>query len=89
MEKFWHKGSDKYYRKYNAIDQLSGLGNYILSKANKYYGIWRKLTRLIFNVIIVSSCFMLGYYYGIEEVSKGVQMTWGIAGYMSLSNFLP
>ena len=52
-------------------------------------GIWRKLTRLIFNVIIVLLVFMLGYYYGIEEVSKGVQMTWGIAGYMSLSNFLP
>ena len=87
-KKFWHKGSDKYYRKYNAIDQLSGLGNYILSKANKIlWGYGEKLIRLIFNVIIVLLIFMLGYYYGIEEVSKGVQMTWGIAGYMSLSNF--
>lgn len=28
-------GYEDEYRKYNAIDQLSGLGNYILSKANK------------------------------------------------------
>ena len=70
-KKFWHKGSDKYYRKYNAIDQLSGLGNYILSKANKIlWGYGEKLTRLIFNVIIVLLIFMLMYYYGIEEVSK-------------------
>ena len=28
-KKFWHKGSDKYYRKYNAIDQLSGLVQFL------------------------------------------------------------
>ncbi len=87
-KKFWHKGSDKYYKKYNAIDQLSGLGNYILSKANKIlWGYGEKLTRLIFNVIIVLLIFMIGYFYGVKEISKGVKMTWGIAGYMSLSNF--
>ena len=35
-KKFWHKGTEEYYRKYNGIDRLSGLWNYILSKANKF-----------------------------------------------------
>lgn len=87
-KKFWHKGSEKYYKKYNGIDQLSGLGNYILSKANKFlWGYGEKLTRLVFNIIFVIIIFTIGYYVSIEKVSEKMDMTWGIACYMSLSNF--
>lgn len=87
-KKFWHKGSESYYKKYNGIDQLSGLWNYILSKANKFlWGYGEKLTRLIFNIILVLIVFTIGYYVGIDQVSEEINMTWGIAGYMSLSNF--
>lgn len=87
-KKFWHKGNDKYYKKYNAMDQLNGLWNYILSKANRFlWGYGEKLTRLLFNVIIVHIAFTLGYYYSIKKVAENVEMTWGIAHYMSLCNF--
>lgn len=87
-KKFCHKGSESYYKKYNGIDQLSGLWNYILSKASKFlWGYGEKLTRLIFNIILVLIIFTIGYYVGIDQVSEEINMTWGIAGYMSLSNF--
>ncbi|MCI8616099.1 MAG: hypothetical protein HFJ01_13595 [Lachnospiraceae bacterium] len=87
-KKFWHKGNDKYYKKYNAMDQLSGLWNFILSKANKFlWGYGEKLTRLLFNVVLVHIVFIIGYYFSIRNVSEEVEMTWGIASYMSLSNF--
>lgn len=87
-KKFWHKGNDKYYKKYNAMDQLSGLWNYILSKANKFlWGYGEKLTRLILNIVLVHLIFTLGYFANIKQVSDDVKMTWGIANYMSLSDF--
>ena len=30
-KKFWHKGTEEYYRKYNGLDRLSGLWNYAFS----------------------------------------------------------
>lgn len=86
-KKFWHKGSEKYYEKYNAIDQLTGLWNYILSKANRFlWGYGEKLTRLIFNIVLVHLAFTFGYFFNIKQVADGVEMTWGIANYLSLSN---
>lgn len=88
LKKFWHKGSETYYKKYNGIDQLSGLSNYIVSKLNKFlWGYGERLSRLIFNMILVIIMFALGYYFGIDIVTKNQQMTWGTATYMSLSNF--
>ncbi len=86
--KFWHKGNDKYYKKYNAMDQFSGLWNFLLSKANKFlWGYGEKLTRLIFNILLVHIVYTMLYFFNIKEVTNGVKMTWGIANYMSLSNF--
>lgn len=87
-KKFWHKGTEEYYRKYNGIDRLSGLWNYILSKANKFlWGYGEKLARLIANIVVVLIAFAIGYYVSIDEVASNVNMSWGIASYMSLSNF--
>lgn len=87
-KKFWHKGNEHYYRKYNGIDRLSGLWNYILSRASRLlWGYGEKLTRLVFNIIFVLIIFTVGYYVSIEQVSEKINMTWGIAIYMSLSNF--
>lgn len=87
-KKFWHKGTEKYYKKYNGVDQLSGIINYCISKLNKLlWGYGEKLSRLIFNMIIVIIAFAFGYYKGIPSVTKGVAMNGKIAIYMSLSNF--
>lgn len=87
-KKFWHEGSNDYYKKYNIIDQFSGLVSYILSKGNKLlWGYGERLTRLIFNIIVILFIFTIAYYIGIKEVSQGIEMTFGIAAYMSLSNF--
>lgn len=87
-KKFWHKGTEEYYRKYNGIDRLSGLWNYLLSKANKFlWGYGEKLTRLIVNIVVVLITFAIGYYISIDKVASNVNMNWGIASYMSLSNF--
>lgn len=87
-KKFWHNSSESYYKKYNGIDRISGLWNYILSKANKFlWGYGEKITRLIVNMILVLIVFAIGYYVGIEKVTENINMTWGIAIYMSLSNF--
>ena len=87
-KKFWHKGAESYYNKYNGIDQLSGLGNYLISKLNKFlWGYGEKLSRLILNMIIVIILFAFGYYNGIPDVAVGIKMNYKIAMYMSLSNF--
>ena len=67
---------------------MSGLWNYILSKANKFlWGYGEKLARLIANIVVVLIAFAIGYYVSIDEVASNVNMSWGIASYMSLSNF--
>lgn len=87
-KKFWHSGDEIYYNKYNWIDQLSGLGNYVLSKASRFlWGYGERLSRLILNMVFVLLFFAIGYYTSIEKVAKAINMTWGIAWYMSLSNF--
>ena len=87
-KKFWHKGTEEYYRKYNGLDRISGLWNYILSKANKFlWGYGEKLSRLIVNIVYMLIVFAIGYYVCIDEVANNVNMNWGIAFYMSLSNF--
>lgn len=87
-KKFWHKGTEYYYKKYNGIDQLSGLINYLISKLNKFlWGYGEKLSRLIFNMILVIILFAVGYYNGIPVVQEGMKMNYKIAMYMSLSNF--
>lgn len=87
-KKFWHKGTEEYYRKYNGRDRISGLWNYLLSKANKLlWGYGEKLTRLMVNIVFVLIVFAVGYYVGIDKVTADINMTWGIASYMSLSNF--
>lgn len=87
-KKFWHKGSEAYYKKYNGIDQLSGLVNFIFSKINKYlWGYGEKLSNLILNMFIVLVGFTVGYNVCLEYVAQNVKMNWMIALYMSLSNF--
>lgn len=87
-KKFWHKGTEDYYKKYNGRDRMSGLWNYLLSKANKLlWGYGERLSRLIWNIVIVLIGFSVCYYIGIDKVGDKIPMTWGIASYMSLSNF--
>ena len=67
---------------------MSGLVNYLISKLNKFlWGYGEKLSRLIFNMIIVIILFAFGYYNGIPIVANGIKMNYKIAMYMSLSNF--
>ena len=62
-------------KKYNGIDQLSGLINYLISKLNKFlWGYGEKLSRLIFNMILVIILFAVGYYNGIPVVQEGMKM---------------
>ena len=87
-KKFWHKGSETYYNKYNEIDRLSGLINFILSKVNKcLWGYGERLSRLVGNIVMVIIGFTVGYYLLVKEVSAGVEMTWVRACYISLCNF--
>lgn len=87
-KKFWHKGTEVYYKKYNGRDRISGLWNYLLSRANKLlWGYGERLTRLIWNIVITLIVFSVCYYIGIDMVGDNISMTWGIASYMSLSNF--
>ena len=39
------------------------------------------------NIVFVLIVFAVGYYVGIDKVTADINMTWGIASYMSLSNF--
>lgn len=88
LKKFWHKGNEPYYRKYNWVDQITGLRDYILSKVNKtLWGYGEKISRLVLNILVVIIGFMFGYYANITSLHDGTQMTLTKAFYMSLSNF--
>ncbi len=88
LKKFWHKGNEKYYRKYNWVDQITGLADFILSKLNKIlWGYGEKISRLIFNIMLVLIIFTFGYYTNIKNVVGAKEMSIPIAIYMSLSNF--
>lgn len=86
--KFWHKGDDPYYKKYNGAEQVSGLIHFCLSKANKVlWGYGEKLTRLIFNIVIVWVAFAGAYYFGLPTLDETSKISVQDAFYMSLSNF--
>lgn len=89
LKKFWHNGDTDYYNKYNGVDQISGLVDYILSKINKFlWGYGEKLSRLLINIILVIILFTCGYYFNIPTVDNTTAMSLPIAFYMSISNFI-
>jgi hypothetical protein len=58
-----HKNDDIYYKKYNWVDGLKGIGAFIFSKLNKIlWGYGEKLSRLIDNIIIVILFFTFVYW---------------------------
>jgi len=88
LKKFWHKGSDTYYKKYNGVDQLTGFVDYVLSKLNKLlWGYGEMISRLIINIVIVLGMFTVGYYMSVDVVGGSTKMTIPIALYISISNF--
>lgn len=87
-EKFWHKGNDLYYNKYNWVDQCNGLANYVLSKLNKVlWGYGERISRLIMNILIVHCLFVLSYLCCVRELTGSVEMSLPIAIYISMCNF--
>lgn len=88
FKKFWHKGKEQYYFKYNWVDQITGLGNFLLSKINKLlWGYGEKLSVLIFNMVLVIVIFTIVYYTKVTVIEDGSTMTVPFALYMSLCNF--
>ncbi|WMJ90287.1 pentapeptide repeat-containing protein [Anaerocolumna sp. MB42-C2] len=87
-KKFWHKGNEPYYKKYNWVDQFSGLFNFLLSKLNKtLWGYGEKLSRLFLNVVIVQVFFVVSYMCSIKSLQGEVKMSFPTAIYISLCNF--
>jgi hypothetical protein len=69
IKKLIHPNNDLYYKKYNWVDGLNGLGNYILSKVNKYlWGYGEKLTRLIVNIILTIVIFSFLFYTQVNKM---------------------
>lgn len=89
FKKFWHKGSEKYYKKYNGVDRISGLGNFLLSKLNKIlWGYGEKISRLIGNIFLTQILFVIAYLINVKKLQGGVKMSLSVAIYISLCNFL-
>lgn len=87
-KRFWHSGTDEYYKKYNWKEQLAGLFSFLISKANKLlWGYGEKLSKLIKNIIFVIIVFACGYYFGLDTLSNDIEMSVGKSIYMSLCNF--
>lgn len=88
LKKFWHNGNEIYYKKYNFVDKITGLSNFLLSKLNNIlWGYGEKISKLIFNITIIILIFSIIYYIDIGIINTHKEMSFIRAIYISLCNF--